>query len=176
MSGFFTKGRPLSLESDKDELKDYHVMLGRVAMLIWGVVGCLPLFGDPSSLSATTVSGTVVMGLGPPIYMLAVLPKGFFSSRIRPLAFHVPFWSGVIIAVVYQVLPQEFKDLHVGPGSYSLLLGINIVGAVAGLCFFLAFSQEWCFFSSSETSSSSSSSSSSDGFSEPLVSGAPKMC
>lgn len=74
-----------------------HLYLGRVAMVIMAVVGTLPLLADPKILNATTVSGTVVLGLGPPVYALMFI-KGY-----RPLVFHLPFWTGVAFGVVFQV-------------------------------------------------------------------------
>ena len=44
-------------------------------IVVAAVAGLLTLLEDPAELGATTVSGTVVMGIGPPIYMLAFLPK-----------------------------------------------------------------------------------------------------
>ena len=41
---------------------------------------------SPTALNATTVSGTLIMGLGPPVWFL-IFVKGY-----RPLTFHLPFW------------------------------------------------------------------------------------
>ena len=54
--------------------------------MLLAVVGTLPLVQTPTALSATTVSGTMVMGLGPPVWALTFI-KGY-----RPLTFHLPFW------------------------------------------------------------------------------------
>jgi hypothetical protein len=59
---------------------------GRAAIVLLAVVGTLPLVQTPTALSATTVSGTIVMGLGPPVWALTFI-KGY-----RPLTFHLPFW------------------------------------------------------------------------------------
>jgi len=155
ISGFWHYGRPLSLKEGDGELAESHVLLGRLAIVALAILGTLPVLMDPSELSATTASGTVVAGLGPPIYMLAVMPKEWVGTQVRPLAFHVPFWSGVLIGIIYQ-LRKDYKDqidlspLDVGDGAYKTLLGVNICSAVTCLALYLVFSLEWCFFSSEE--------------------------
>lgn len=64
----------------------WHLAMGRLAILVLPVVGMLPLISNPTALDATTTSGTVVMGLGPPIFGLLFL-RGY-----HPLVFHMPFW------------------------------------------------------------------------------------
>ncbi len=96
------------------------------------VVGVLPLLSNLDALSATTISGTVAMGLGPPMLLLE------HCKGVRPLAFHLSFWLGVGLGTVYQ-LSGEYPDdwdlsgLYLGEGSYKKLLGVNVVGAAA--CF-----------------------------------------
>ena len=60
--------------------------MGRIIIIVLAVAGLLPLLGDAKALDATTVSGTIVLGLGPPIFAL------MFIDGYRPLTFHVPFW------------------------------------------------------------------------------------
>lgn len=60
--------------------------MGRVIIIVLAVAGLLPLLGDAKALDATTVSGTIVLGLGPPIFAL------MFIDGYRPLTFHIPFW------------------------------------------------------------------------------------
>ena len=63
-----------------------HLAVGRCVILLLPIVGMLPLIARPTALEATTVSGTVVMGLGPPIFAL------LWTDGYRPLTFHLPFW------------------------------------------------------------------------------------
>ena len=63
-----------------------HLRAGRVVIILLAVIGILPLLADPVALDATTISGTLIMGLGPPVWFLAFV-KGY-----RPLTFHLPFW------------------------------------------------------------------------------------
>ncbi len=63
-----------------------HLRAGRIIIVILAVIGILPLMASPTALNATTVSGTLIMGLGPPVWFL-IFVKGY-----RPLTFHLPFW------------------------------------------------------------------------------------
>lgn len=44
-----------------------HAWAGRLAIVFMALVGTLPLIAGPLALDATTVSGTMVVGLGPPV-------------------------------------------------------------------------------------------------------------
>ena len=106
---------------------------GRIAVLAIAVLGNLPLLSiylgpriGPAVIAATTISGTMVMGLAP-IFLL---------SWIRPackLSFHLAFWPGVILGVVRAVetfgatslLPP---GLALGSGDYAIDLGVNVYG------------------------------------------------
>lgn len=113
-----------------------HAWAGRAAIVFMAIFGTLPLLAGPSALDATTVSGTMVVGLGPPVFALIFL-KGY-----RPLVFHLPFWTGVAFAVVMQLSTSPCcKDsmnvagFNIGTGHYATLLGFNVVSAVC--CWFL---------------------------------------
>ena len=100
------------------------------------VVGTLPLLAGPSALDATTISGTMVVGLGPPVFALMFL-KGY-----RPLLFHLPFWTGVAFGVVMQLSTSpcckdsmNVSGFKIGSGHYATLLGFNVVSVVC--CWFL---------------------------------------
>ena len=59
-------------------------------------------------LKATTVSGTMVMGLGPPIYLMLFwrfnsAPGKEDGFRQSPLAFALSFIPGVVFGFLYQV-------------------------------------------------------------------------
>jgi len=156
VSGFWFLGRPLSFNEGKQELNDSHVLIGRIGIVALAALGTLPVLLEPSELSATTASGTVVMGLGPPIYMLAIMPKTWLGEQVRPLAFHVPFWTGIAIGVIYQLrsdihqIATSLEQIRIGDGSYGVLLGVNVMGAVTCLALYFVFSLDWCYFSSDE--------------------------
>jgi len=111
-----------------------HVTTGRIALVIVAVIGNLPLLnlylGDrvgPAIIAATTISGTMVMGLAP-IFLL---------SWLRPagaLSFHLAFWPGVAIGVVRAI--ETFGQAHIlppglalGTGAFALDLGGQRLGA-----------------------------------------------
>ena len=115
---------------------------GRIAILIVAVVGNLPLLaiyaGDklgPAIIAATTISGTMVMGLAP-IFLLSWLPSS------RALSFHLAFWPGLIIGISravetfvhVSILPAS---LALGTGKYALDLGLNVYGLLVCTCGFL---------------------------------------
>mmetsp|Transcript_13832 Transcript_13832/g.46684 ORF Transcript_13832/g.46684 Transcript_13832/m.46684 type:complete len:190 (-) Transcript_13832:407-976(-) len=101
----------------------------------------LGLLEDPDALDATTVSGTVVLGLGPPILFLEFL-KGY-----RPLCFHIPFWISACLGISYQVMIEEpnradLTKLGVGDGAYDILLGVNILSSLLAFGSFFVFAFE----------------------------------
>lgn len=102
---------------------------GRLSIIVLCIAGTLPLIAEPKALDATTISGTIVMGLGP---CMILLP---FISGNRPLAFHLPFWFGVGVGIAY----QDGRDLSfwsIGDGKYANLLGVNVYGALICLGLF----------------------------------------
>jgi SSS family solute:Na+ symporter len=101
------------------------------------VLGNLPLLTiymgshiGPAVIAATTLSGTMVMGLAP-IFLLCWMP------RAGALSFHLAFWSGFIIGVIrgvevfghLKILPSA---LYLGSGPFAADLGANAWGL--GLC------------------------------------------
>ena len=63
---------------------DLHIVIGRVMIIVIALTGTLYLYQDHNELGATTVSGTMVPGLGPPVYMAAFFPMLFnadFSGK-----------------------------------------------------------------------------------------------
>lgn len=108
-------------------------LIGRAAMTFIAVAGNLPLLslylGDgvgPAVIAATTISGTMVMGLAP-IFLLAFVPGA------GPLSFHLAFWPGLAFGVVktveaaaaVRIVPAA---LDLGGGRYADVLGINVWG------------------------------------------------
>ncbi|HET8654464.1 MAG TPA: hypothetical protein VFL93_02935 [Longimicrobiaceae bacterium] len=94
---------------------------GRIAMVAAAVLGNLPLFAGTAILKATTISGTMVMGLAP-VFLL-----GLFVRRAPPLSFHLAFWTGIALGLVdvFGLVPPQ---LTIGSGSYAALLGVNAWG------------------------------------------------
>jgi len=119
-------GKPLTYH----QAKPINMLIGRIMIFVLCVCGTLMLLQGESALDATTISGTVVLGLGPPVWALIVM-KGH-----RPLAFHLPFWFGVIIGIVYQVNNSWFNSWAIGNGGNGTLLGLNIYGYLIAIGLF----------------------------------------
>ena len=122
----------------------FNMYIGRIAIIFFCIAGVLPLLSNPTALSATTVTGTVVMGLGPSIWLL-VAQKGPGEGKQRPWAFLLPFWFGVIIGGIYQgdgsELGTKLKFWSIGDGNNKILLGTNLYGAL--ICWFALFPIGW---------------------------------
>jgi Na+/proline symporter len=96
------------------------VIIGIWAMVAFAVLGNLPMIAGTNILKATTISGTMVMGLAP-IFLLAPL------VRHSPWSFHLAFWPGVILGALLAagMIPASWA---IGTGKYALLLGTNVYG------------------------------------------------
>ena len=111
-----------------------QVRSGRWMMVMIALFGNLPLLSiylpeqiGPAVIAATTISGTMVMGLAP-IFLLPLLIRTAGS-----LSFHLAFWPGLIIGslrVIESAGPiTVFPNwLALGSGKYSLDLGLNVFG------------------------------------------------
>ncbi|KAJ9523670.1 hypothetical protein QJQ45_020099 [Haematococcus lacustris] len=115
--GVLQTGRP----HPPSAAKPLHALVGRIMIVVVAVAGTVPLLQGPAALDATTISGTMIMGLGPPVWFLT------FITGYRPLVFHLPFWAGVALGIVLQSL-----------------LGFNVVGvAVCWTLALLALAENW---------------------------------
>jgi Na+/proline symporter len=97
---------------------------------VWTMVGIalfgnIPMIAGTDILKATTISGTMVMGLAP-VFLLAPLVK------YSPWSFHLAFWPGVVLGVLLTLnaIPSSWA---IGTGKYALLLGTNFYGLA--ICF-----------------------------------------
>ncbi|THH42088.1 SLC5/6 family protein [Neolewinella litorea] len=99
---------------------------GRWAMAGITVVGTIPVFLDPAILSATTVSGAMVVGLAP-VFCLWWLP----ASRV---SFFTSVGAGLVFGTVY-VLGLWPGGWTYGNGPYADLLSVTVVSLV--VCFLL---------------------------------------
>jgi solute:Na+ symporter, SSS family len=101
------------------------IRLGRWAMVGTAVLGSIPLFTGAAIIKATTVSGTMVLGLAPPFLLFA-------WRRARGLSFHMGFWPGVGVGLLH-ALNRIPAGWSIGTGPNAALLGANVVGTLA--CF-----------------------------------------
>jgi hypothetical protein len=105
--------------------RDGGFRLGRWTMIAFAILGNLPLLFGADLLGATTISGTMVLGLAPP----------FLFWRLHepaPAAFHLSFWTGLAVGVAGAAHFWP-KALAIGSGAYASLLGQNVLGLAA--CF-----------------------------------------
>ncbi|HHW76457.1 MAG TPA: sodium:solute symporter [Xanthomonadaceae bacterium] len=93
---------------------------GTVAMIVIAALGNLPMIAGAEILAATTLSGTMVMGLAP-VFLL--------QRRVgrSPWSFHLSFWPGLVLGILLAVgwIPATWA---IGEGKYALLLGTNLYG------------------------------------------------
>lgn len=107
--------------------------VGRWWIVVIALLGNVPLLsiylGDrvgPAIIAATTISGTMVMGLAP-IFLLAFVPG------VGRLSFHLAFWPGLIFGVM-RVLEGALGTtlfpawISLGSGRYAVDLGVNVYG------------------------------------------------
>ncbi len=104
------------------------VQLGRVAMILITILGTIPVFLGPEILSATTVSGAMVMGLGPVFCLWWV--------KAPPLSFYLSVGFGILCGVLL-VIGWWPESWWLTTGKYADLLSVTLVEFVgcAGLYF-----------------------------------------
>jgi hypothetical protein len=105
--------------------RDRGLTLGRWTMIGFAVLGNLPLFFGADLLKATTISGTMVLGLAPPFLLWSF-------HRPAPAAFHLSFLTGLAVGVA-GVVGSWPAALSLGSGANAALLGQNVLGL--GACF-----------------------------------------
>lgn len=101
------------------------IRIGIWAMVAFALLGNLPMIAGTDILKATTISGTMVMGLAP-VFLLARFAGG------SPWSFHLSFWTGIALGLLATLgwIPASWA---IGDGKYALLLGVNLYGLI--LCF-----------------------------------------
>ncbi len=91
-------------------------------MIAFALLGNLPMLLGTDILKATTLSGTMVMGLAPAFLL-------YPWSGYAPVSFHLSFWTGLALGVVH-TLGWWPDALAIGAGGYAHLLGANAWGLV----------------------------------------------
>lgn len=95
------------------------IRAGRIAMLLLAVAGTVPVFFGPEVLSATTVSGLMVVGLAP-VFLL-------WRLDVPRWAFHVAVIAGLLVGIHYATIGVP-GWLMFGDGKYAGLLGATALG------------------------------------------------
>lgn len=110
-----------------------QAFIGRWWIVAIALLGNVPLLSiymgnriGPAIIMATTISGTMVMGLAP-IFLLAFLPSA------GALSFHLAFWPGLtfgVLRVVESALGTTIFPawMSLGAGKYAIDLGVNVYG------------------------------------------------
>lgn len=106
------------------DLGQKAIGVGMAVMVVFALLGNLPMIAGTDILKATTISGTMVIGLAP-VFILHGL-----TTPTR-LGFHLSFWTGLGLGLALTLgwIPQSWA---IGDGKYALLLGTNLYGL--GLC------------------------------------------
>lgn len=105
---------------------------GRLAMIAVAILGTIPVFLDAEILSATTISGTMVIGLTP-VFL-------FWNTKVPKLSFYLSVCCGLVFGflLVFGWFPEALKF---STGKYADLLWINVWGILC--CMMLYMLPKW---------------------------------
>jgi Na+/proline symporter len=108
------------------------VTLGRISMIAVAIAGTIPIFLDAEILSATTISGTMVIGLTP-VFL-------FWNMKVPKISFYLSVICGIVFGfiLVFNWLPNQFIFTD---GKYADLLWVNIWGILS--CIIVYFIPKW---------------------------------
>ena len=105
---------------------------GRASMAAIAILGTLPIFLNVEILSATTISGTMVIGLTP-VFL-------FWNIKVPKISFYLSVSTGLIFGflLIFNAFPEA---LIFTEGKYADLLWVNIWGILT--CNILYFIPKW---------------------------------
>jgi len=105
-----------------------RISFGRASMAAIAILGTIPVFLDAEILSATTISGTMVIGLTP-VFV-------FWKVKAPKISFHLSVICGIIFGflLVFNVFP---KELIFTEGKYADLLWVNVWGILSCILLYL---------------------------------------
>ena len=108
------------------------VSFGRITMIIIAVLGTIPVFLNAEILSATTISGTMVIGLTP-VFI-------FWKVKVPKISFYLSVFCGLVFGsfLIFEIFPAA---LIFTKGKYASLLWVNIWGISS--CIILYFIPKW---------------------------------
>jgi Na+/proline symporter len=118
------------LAIDLGMVKD--ITFGRASMAAIAILGTLPVFLDAEILSATTISGTMVIGLTP-LFL-------FWNIKVPRISFYLSVITGLLFGfvLIFELLPEA---LIFTKGKHASLLWVNIWGIL--VCNILYFIPKW---------------------------------
>lgn len=94
------------------------ILLGKISMVAMAIVGNLPMLFGTNILKATTVSGTMVLGLAPIFLLIS-------RQKLPPAAFFAPVGISVILGIVSALNPA-LLPWQIGSGENASLLAWNL--------------------------------------------------
>jgi Na+/proline symporter len=104
------------------------VTFGRLMMVFIAVLGTIPVFLNAEILSATTISGTMVIGLTP-VFIL-------WKMKAPQISYFLSVFCGLIFGglLIFEYFPQS---LLLTTGKYASLLWINVYGILTSFLLYL---------------------------------------
>ncbi|MFC6268701.1 SLC5/6 family protein [Frigoriflavimonas asaccharolytica] len=104
------------------------VKFGRISMIIIAILGTIPVFLNAEILSATTISGTMVIGLTP-VFV-------FWNMKVPKISFYLSVLCGLFFGMLllFKIFPAE---LIFTEGKYADLLWINFWGILCCIIVFM---------------------------------------
>ncbi|MAW96419.1 MULTISPECIES: sodium:solute symporter [unclassified Leeuwenhoekiella] len=104
------------------------ISVGRLAMCVLVVLGTIPVFLDAEILSATTISGTMVIGLTPIFF--------FWKLPAPKISFYLSIFCGIAFGflLVFDLIPKSWILTN---GPYADLLWVNIWGIFSCLILYM---------------------------------------
>ncbi|KAA5828066.1 sodium:solute symporter [Algibacter amylolyticus] len=106
-----------------------NLTFGRASMVAIAILGTLPVFLNAEILSATTISGTMVIGLTP-VFM-------FWNIKVPKISFYLSIICGIVFGfvLVFKLFPDA---LIFTKGKYADLLWVNVWGILSCIILYLA--------------------------------------
>lgn len=113
---------------DHELFKERQIFFGRWVISGLAILGTIPAFLGAEILSATTISGTMVLGLSP-VFL-------FWNTSFPQISYYLSILTGLVFGFLLatDLYPQNWIFFE---GKYAALLSANIVAI--SLCFLLFF-------------------------------------
>ncbi|OBX22444.1 MULTISPECIES: SLC5/6 family protein [Bizionia] len=105
-----------------------NITFGRLSMISIAILGTLPVFFNSEILSATTISGTMVIGLTP-VFL-------FWNIKTPAISFYLSVACGLLfgLILIFGIFPEQ---LIFTEGKYANLLWINVWGILSCIIIYL---------------------------------------
>lgn len=109
-----------------------NLTFGRLSMAIIAILGTIPVFLNAEILSATTISGTMVIGLTP-VFL-------FWNLKVPKISFYLSVICGLVFGflLIFNIFPDA---LILTKGRYADLLWVNVWGITT--CIILYIAPSW---------------------------------